>query len=98
MNRQEKLQNIVMALIMAFVPPVIVSFAIIQLSDLEKYKQSSPGKYMQKYMTRRMEILRFIGYAIMAIGAWYHIIWLIPLGLILILLAWFRGIIFPIKS
>ncbi|VVB94362.1 Uncharacterised protein [uncultured archaeon] len=66
-------QNIIMALIMVFVPPIIVSFAITQLSDLEKYKQSSSGKYMQKYMTRRMEILRFIGYAIMAIGAWYHI-------------------------
>lgn len=49
-------------------------------------------------MTRTMEMLRFAGYAVMAIGAWFHLIWLVPLGLLVIVLAWARGLIFPTQS
>lgn len=83
------------ALIIALIPPAIVSFLLMRFADLEKYRDSSFGKYIQKYMTRQMEAIRFAGYAAMAIGAWVHIIWLIPVGLILILYGWFRGWIFP---
>ena len=90
--------NVVAGLIVAFVPSILVTLAILQWANLETYKQSSLGKYVSKYMTRPMEIIRFAGYAIMAIGAWYHLARLIFIGLLTILLAWFRGAIFPNPS
>jgi len=86
---------LVLALIIALVPAPIVSFLLVRFANLEKYKESSFGKYIRKYMTRQAEAIRFAGYALMAVGAWYHVIWLIPLGLIIILFGWFRGLIFP---
>ncbi len=87
--------NTVAGLIVAFVPSILVTLAILQWANLETYRQSSLGKYISKYMTRLMEMIRFAGYAVMAIGAWYHLAWLIFIGLLAILLAWFRGAIFP---
>jgi hypothetical protein len=49
-------------------------------------------------MTRQVEMIRFAGYAVMVVGAWYHIIWLIPLGLMIILYGWLRGLIFPERA
>jgi hypothetical protein len=48
-------------------------------------------------MMRAVEATRFIGYGIMAIGAWIHAGWAIPIGLLIIILAWLRGVIFPGK-
>jgi hypothetical protein len=42
-----------------------------------------------------MQAARFIGFFIMLIGAWYHTMLLIPFGLIIIILAWLKGIILP---
>jgi len=86
---------LVLGLIIALVPAPIVSFLLVRFANLEKYKESSFGKYIRKYMTRQAEAIRFAGYAMIAVGAWYHVIWLIPLGLIIILFGWFRGLIFP---
>ncbi len=86
------------ALFIAIVPSILVSFFLIRFVNLEKYKQSSFGKYIHQYMTRSVELTRFAGYAVMAIGAWYHVTFLIPLGLLIILLAWLRGVIFPASS
>jgi len=87
-----------LALVIALVPPHIVSFVLIRFADLETYKQSAFGKYIRKYMTRQAEAIRLAGYIAMAVGAWTHNIWLIPAGLVVILFGWFRGRIFPEKS
>ena len=89
--------NLLLALLIAFVPSILVSLMIVHFADLEKYKQSAFGKYVRQYMTRAVEATRFIGYGIMAIGAWVHAIWVIPIGLLIIVLAWLRGVIFPRK-
>jgi len=70
------------ALVVAFVPSVIVSLVLMQWVNLGAYKQSSFGAYISRYMTRLMETIRVAGYVVMAIGAWYHMAWLIPLGLL----------------
>ncbi len=89
--------KLLIALLIAFIPSILASFALIRFADLERQKQSSFGKYVRQYMTRPIETTRFAGYAAMAIGAWYHLLWLIPLGLLVILLAWLRGVIFPLR-
>ena len=87
-----------LALVIALVPPPIASFLLISFANLEKYKESVFGKYIRKYMTRPAEAIRFAGYIAMVVGAWTHIVWLIPLGLVIILFGWLKGRIFPEKS
>ncbi len=89
--------NLVIALFIAFVPSIFVSLMLVRFVNLEKYKQSSFGKYIRQYMTRQVELVRLAGYALMALGAWYHVAWLIPIGLLIILLGWLRGVILPSK-
>lgn len=89
------LHKIVIALIVMFPLAIISSLLIVRFVDLEKYKQSRFGKYLKVYMTTRWEVLRFLGYVITVLGAWFHISWLIPTGIVIIVLAWGNGIIFP---
>lgn len=85
------------ALIVAVVPSMVVSFLIIQFVDLQNYKKSRFGKYIHRYMNMWVDSARLMGYAIMAVGAWYHATWLIIPGLFMIFLAWFHGVIFHFK-
>lgn len=82
------------ASVVALVPSVVVSFLIVRYAHLEHYKQSRFGRYIRRSMTRTVELVRFVGYAITATGAWVHALWMILLGLVVILLAWGRGLIF----
>lgn len=87
--------QLLVALLIAFMPSILVSFLLIRFADLEKYKLSRFGRYVKRYMTRSAEAVRFAGYALMAVGAWSHAAWLIIIGLFIILMAWLRGVIFP---
>jgi len=91
-------KHLLAALFVAFVPPPIVSFLLICYADLEKYRQSSFGRYLHRYMTRATEGVRLAGFILMAVGAWYHIVWLIPAGFLVVLLAWLRGLLFPSRA
>ena len=75
----------------ALIPPVVVSWLLITLANLERQRASRFGHYVQRYMTRTMEALRLVGYIIMAAGAWYHAPFFIGLGLLIILSAWLNG-------
>jgi hypothetical protein len=90
--------NILIALLIGVIPSILVSLVLISFVNLENYKQSSFGKYIYQYMTRLVEIIRSAGYILMAIGTWFHLVWLIPIGLLVILLAWVRGVFFPNKT
>ncbi len=83
------------ALVVMFVPPIVASLIIVRWVNLEKYQGSAFGKYVSQSMTHAMELVRLAGMAVMALGAWYHVAWLMPAGLLIILLAWFRGLLFP---
>jgi hypothetical protein len=87
--------NLIPALLVTFVPAIIASFIIIQTVNLEPYKNSGFGRYLARYMTPLMQALRGAGFIAMVVGAWYHIWWLIALGLVVVLLAWLRGVILP---
>ena len=90
--------NLLTALLVSFMPPMIVSFMHIRFVNLEKYKQSSFGKYVQPYMSHSVERIRFAGSELMAAGAWYHSEWLIPMnGFLVGVSPWLRGVFFPKK-
>jgi hypothetical protein len=44
--------------------------------------------------TPPMQGLRLAGFIVMAVGAWVHRVWLIPLGFDVVVLGWLRGVIF----
>jgi hypothetical protein len=83
------------ALLVMLVPPVLVSALIIRYVDLEPYKRSAFGRYVEEYMTTEMQGVRLAGYLIMSLGAWHRRLWPLPLGFLVVLFGWFRGMIFP---
>ena len=89
------LHNLVPALLLHILPSLVVSYVIIRFSNLEKYARSSLGGYLAKYMTTRMELLRLLGDVVTVVGAWFQMIWIIAIGLVVVLLGWMRGRIFP---
>ncbi|MGB8310981.1 MAG: hypothetical protein WCE81_03835 [Halobacteriota archaeon] len=89
---------LISGILVAIVPPVIVSTVIIKWAPLEGYKHSALGRYIDRYMTSAMRLVRLGGMIVMSIGAWYHVVVLIPLGLIVVLLGWLRGILFPVTT
>lgn len=86
------------AIVVGFVPPIVVStWMMIWHPDLEGMKNSALGKYISKYMTPTVEVVRFLSLVPMAWGAWTHTLWLIALGLLIVSLAWCNGLIFPLE-
>jgi putative flippase GtrA len=86
--------QIVLGLVVAFVPSILASFLIIRTANLERLKQSSFGRYVRRYMSNSIRLIRLTGNVVMMIGAWYHLLYLIPIGLIVIVLAWSGGLVF----
>lgn len=83
------------ALLVVFIPAILASVLIIRYVDLEPYKRSPFGRYVELYMTKEMQGVRFAGYLIMMLGAWHRKPWLTPSGVLVVLFGWFRGILFP---
>ena len=87
--------SLIAGLIVTFVPSIIASFVIIRFVNLEPYKASAFGRYVGRYMTPATQLARVVGLVGMVVGAWLRLWWLIALSLLLVLLAWLRGVIFP---
>ncbi len=86
-------RKLLAGLLAALVPPVIASTLIMRLVDLEKYKQSAFGQYVRSYMTPAVVVVRILGTVVTHVGAWYRKPGLIPLGLMMVLLGWLRGLL-----
>jgi hypothetical protein len=80
------------AMIAAFVPAIVASVLVIAYADLERRKHSPCGRYMQRYMNRRVEAWRFFGQVVIWFGAWYRAGKLIPIGLAIVVAAWVSGL------
>jgi hypothetical protein len=91
-------RRLLAGMVVLLVPPVIVSTLIIKWVDLEMYKQSAFGRYIRTSMTPPVVAVRLLGTVVTHIGAWYRKPILIPLGLVIVLIAWLRGILWPNKT
>ena len=80
------------AMLAAFVPAVVASVLVIAYADLERRKLSPFGRYMQRYMNRRVEAWRFFGQVVIWVGAWYRVGKLIPIGWAIVVAAWVSGL------
>ena len=80
-------------LLIAFLPPVAVSLAMLRwVPNLEPLKQSPLGKYLARYMTPLVQAIRLLTVAPMVYGAWTHDVRFIVLGLAALAGAWCYGI------
>ena len=78
-----------LALIVMWIPSVIVSVVMIRRCDFSGTRDAAVGAYLRRYMTRNMETVRFLGLGVAAVGAWIHGTWLIVLGAALVAGGWF---------
>ena len=54
---------------------------------------SSPfGRYMHRYMNRRVEAWRFFGQVLIWVGAWHRVGKLVPIGWAIVVAAWTSGL------
>ena len=83
------------AIAVLFLPAIIVSFVLIQFTNLENYRNSKVGRYVKKYMTVFWQVARLVGMLVMVVGAWYQYWDFIGMGFGLIVIAWTRGLILP---
>jgi hypothetical protein len=84
--------QLTIALILHFAPPVLASFFVIALADLEPQRHSSFGRYTKRVMTRRIEAVRFAGDIVMILGGWYHSYAAIIAGILIVLAAWLSSL------
>src|ERR687894_16264 len=85
-------RRFVAAMIAAFVPATIASVLVIRYADLEKRKRSQLGRYMHRYMNRRVEAWRFFGQVVIWVGAWHRVGKLILIGWAIVVAAWASGV------
>jgi len=81
-----------MAFVVGFAPSVIVSAVLIRWADLEPYRDSAFGRYVGRFMTRRVEIARLTGLLPLWGGAWVRNPALIGMGAAWILGCWLWGL------
>jgi hypothetical protein len=84
--------NLVLGLTTHFIPPILSSLLLIRFADLEPYKNSKASAYLQRHRTRTVEAPQLTGDIVMGIGAWFHLPYLIAVGLGVVILAWCAGL------
>lgn len=88
----------IIAIAVSLIPSILVSLILIRFVALDRYRDSSFGRYINRYMSVAMQGIRFLGFLVMAAGAWFNAWWMILLGLLIVLLGWLRGLIFPSRK
>jgi len=81
-----------LALVTGFVPSIVVSAALFRWADLEPYRRSAFGRYISRFMTRRVELARLAGLLPLWIGAWMWQPGLIAIAVVWIFGCWLWGL------
>ena len=77
------------------VPPAVVSCVVIRYANLERERESPFGRYVSRFMTHTMEVVRLAGFIVMAIGVWNRSVVTSLLGIAIVLFGWLRGLLRP---
>lgn len=91
-------QQIVLGLVMMFIPSLVVSVLVTRFADLEKLKNSSFGKYYKRIYSKSIDLVRFAGFILMMGGSWLQNWELIIGGFVVVLYTWILGIFTSKKS
>ena len=76
------------AAVVAFVPSIVVSVVMLRWMDFSRQRDSGFGRYVAYHMTRIAEAVRSAGQIVMWVGAWFHAVWAIVAGAVVIVLGW----------
>lgn len=85
--------QLVVASALHFIPPILASGLLVRYGALERYRDSSLGRYIARNMTRTIEGVRLFGDLVTIIGAWSHDWMLLTAGFVVILGAWCNGLL-----
>jgi hypothetical protein len=83
---------LVPGLIVALLPPLLVSAVLLREADLERYRSSPMGAYLRQFMPPWVQALRLFGVGIAFYAAWYHVPAGVVSGLALVAICWANGI------
>jgi hypothetical protein len=84
--------QLVPGLIIALVPPLLVSAVLLQEGDLGRYRSSPMGAYLRRFMPPWVQAVRLFGVALAFYAAWYHFPAGVISGLALVAICWANGI------
>lgn len=87
--------ELVWGLVVTFVPSIIITAILLRWARLEWLRDSAFGRYLARNMSQLWQGMRVLGLLVMMVGAWAHLWALIPLGLLVVLVAWLRGLLRP---
>ena len=80
------------ALVLGFVPSVIVTIVLLRWANLDRYRDSAFGRYVRRFMTRKVEGARLAGLLPLWGGAWLRQPLVMVLGLAWIVGCWLLGL------
>ena len=78
---------------LSFLPSLIVSLLVFRFADLGKIKNSKFGAYFQRTYNKTVDLIRFVGFIILAAGSWWHIVTAMALGFLIIAGTWTYGLL-----
>ena len=78
---------------LSFLPSLIVSLLVFRFADLGKIKNSKFGAYFQRTYNKTVDLIRFVGFIILAAGSWWHIVTAMALGFFIIVGTWTYGLL-----
>ncbi len=79
-------------LIIALLPPLLVSAVLLREADLERYRSSPMGAYLRQFMPPWVQAIRLFGVGVAFYAAWYHFPAGVISGLALVAICWANGI------
>ena len=85
--------RLALALAVMLVPPALASALLVRFGRFDGVRRSRLGAYLRRWMTPHAQIVRLVGMAIAAVGAWVHASMLVAGGAALIVLVWTRGLL-----
>jgi hypothetical protein len=85
-------QALAPGLIIAILPPLLVSAVLLQEGDLSRYRSSPMGAYLRRFMPAWVQAVRLFGVALAFYASWHHLPAGIYGGLALVALCWANGL------
>lgn len=83
--------NLPAALIVGFVPSILISVYLIFRTDLARYRDTALGRYFLSPLTRPGDPVRLFGLIVLWTGAWFNSIPASGAGLGIIIFGWVKG-------
>jgi hypothetical protein len=84
---------LVPGLIIALLPPLLVSLVLLSEADLERYRSSPMGAYLRRFMAPSVQAMRLFGVGVAFYASWHHVPAGIYGGLALVALCWANGLV-----